>query len=325
MSVKLLPEGGWLVDVRPQGRNGKRIRKKFTTKSEAQQYERWIIGKLHNKEWLPTFHDKKTFSELIDLWWKYHGQTLKDGVRAYSKLKHINCYMKNPLSTDITPAFLSEYRASRLSDGIKPKTINNDQMLISGVFTTLISLGHYSGKNPLTGLKKIKVIKREMGFFDKVDIDKLLNIFVGQNLLAVKLCLATGARWGEIERLEKQNVTKYKVTFNNTKNGEHRTVPISTDMYSELMETEGRQIVFENIKYWEIRKLINDNFPHLPCGQSVHALRHTFASHFMMNGGNILTLRNILGHSNIQQTMVYAHFSPSYLLDVIKLNPLAMR
>ncbi|WP_159150688.1 tyrosine-type recombinase/integrase, partial [Klebsiella pneumoniae] len=42
-------------------------------------------------------------------------------------------------------------------------------------------------------------------------------------------------------------------------------------------------------------------------------LRHTFASHFMMNGGNILVLRDILGHSDIKMTMVYAHFSPDHL------------
>jgi hypothetical protein len=65
MSVKLLPEGGWLVDVRPQGRNGKRIRKKFTTKSEAQQYERWIIGKLHNNGCLPFMIRKHFQNSLI--------------------------------------------------------------------------------------------------------------------------------------------------------------------------------------------------------------------------------------------------------------------
>jgi site-specific recombinase XerD len=42
----------------------------------------------------------------------------------------------------------------------------------------------------------------------------------------------------------------------------------------------------------------------------------------MMNGGNILTLQKILGHSNIQQTMVYAHLAPDYLQDAVRFNPL---
>ena len=53
-----------------------------------------------------------------------------------------------------------------------------------------------------------------------------------------------------------------------------------------------------------------------------HALRHTFATHFMMNGGNIITLQKILGHSKIEQTMNYAHFAPDFLQDAISYNPL---
>lgn len=60
----------------------------------------------------------------------------------------------------------------------------------------------------------------------------------------------------------------------------------------------------------------------LPKGQAVHALRYTFASHFVMNGGNILTLQKILGHSTVVMTMRYAHLSPDHLQDAIKLNPL---
>nr|OED53629.1 hypothetical protein BEI47_17715 [Aliivibrio fischeri] len=55
--------------------------------------------------------------------------------------------------------------------------------------------------------------------------------------------------------------------------------------------------------------------PDLPKGQATHVLRHTFASHFMMNGRNIIVLQKILGHVDIKQTMVYAHFSPDHLND----------
>ncbi len=44
-----------------------------------------------------------------------------------------------------------------------------------------------------------------------------------------------------------------------------------------------------------------------------HCLRHTFASHFMMAGGNILTLQKLLGHSDLKMTMVYAHLAPDFL------------
>lgn len=47
----------------------------------------------------------------------------------------------------------------------------------------------------------------------------------------------------------------------------------------------------------------------------------TFASHFMMNGGNLLTLQKILGHQSIQMTMRYAHLSPDHLSEAVQFAP----
>ncbi len=60
----------------------------------------------------------------------------------------------------------------------------------------------------------------------------------------------------------------------------------------------------------------------LPKGQSSHVLRHSFASHFIMKGGNIVVLKDILGHSTIETTMRYAHLAPEHLADAVALNPL---
>ena len=61
----------------------------------------------------------------------------------------------------------------------------------------------------------------------------------------------------------------------------------------------------------------------LPDGQLTHVLRHTFASHFMVNGGNILTLQRILVHSSLAMTMKYAHLAPGHLQEAVELNPLS--
>lgn len=45
-----------------------------------------------------------------------------------------------------------------------------------------------------------------------------------------------------------------------------------------------------------------------------HDLRHTYSSHFMMNGGNIFDLQKLLGHRDLKSTMIYAHLSPDHLL-----------
>lgn len=48
-----------------------------------------------------------------------------------------------------------------------------------------------------------------------------------------------------------------------------------------------------------------------------HGLRHSMASHFMMAGGNILTLQKLLGHSSVAVTMKYAHLAPDFMREEI--------
>lgn len=61
----------------------------------------------------------------------------------------------------------------------------------------------------------------------------------------------------------------------------------------------------------------------IPRGQLTHVLCHTFAAHFMISGGNILTLQKILGHHDIKMTMRYAHLAPDHLETALRFNPLA--
>ncbi|MFY9261178.1 MAG: tyrosine-type recombinase/integrase [Gallionella sp.] len=74
--------------------------------------------------------------------------------------------------------------------------------------------------------------------------------------------------------------------------------------------------------YTVFREAIDQCGIELPKGQLTHVLRHTFASHFTMNGGNILVLQRILGHSNLTMTMRCAHLAPEHLQEARLLNPL---
>ena len=50
-------------------------------------------------------------------------------------------------------------------------------------------------------------------------------------------------------------------------------------------------------------------------GRNWHKLRHTFASRYIMDGGDLFVLQKILGHATIQMTQTYAHLSPRHLGD----------
>lgn len=49
-----------------------------------------------------------------------------------------------------------------------------------------------------------------------------------------------------------------------------------------------------------------------------HDLRHTFASHFIMSGGDLYTLKEILRHKTILMTQRYAHLSQARKREVAK-------
>ena len=53
-------------------------------------------------------------------------------------------------------------------------------------------------------------------------------------------------------------------------------------------------------------------------GRAFHLLRHTFASHFVQAGGSLFALSQILGHSDVKMTMIYAHLSADYMAEQIE-------
>ena len=219
MTISKLENGSYQVDVRPKGRNGKRVRKRFDTKGEAQQYERWVIATQNNKDWLDKPTDRRTLTEFIELWWKYKGQSLKTGAQAKLHLLAIARDVGNPPGAKMTKGIFSDYRAEQLKRGLKPATVNKYQKLLSGVFTTLIKAGQYKDVNPMKGIELLSKNQSEMAFLTQDQIRIFLNELTGDNLKTSRLCLATGARWNEAATLCRSAVMKHKVTFINTKNG----------------------------------------------------------------------------------------------------------
>lgn len=274
MSIKSLGADGYMVDVRPQGRTGKRVRKKFKTKAEAQQFERWVIATQNSKDWVDKPDDRRPLSELIDLWWKYQGQTMKAGESTHKKLLRIGAVMGNPKAYQVNKGSWSDYRVNRIEAGVKASTINRDQEAISSMFSVLIETGNYHNENPFKGLPKMRVHSSEMGFLSKAEISALIEAADDDDLLAVKICLATGARWGEVTKLQRSQVVNQRITFVNTKNSKNRTVPISKTLFAEIESISGG-LLCPNLNYQRVRRVLKAVAPNLPAGQSLHVLRHS--------------------------------------------------
>ncbi|CAI0796098.1 Tyrosine recombinase XerD [Serratia liquefaciens] len=310
-------------------KGGNRIRKKFVTKGEALSYERQLKLSIITVDNTCAENNSQSLSELIRRWFDMHGRSLADGGGRLRKLEQLCDNLGDPIASEFTKADFAEYRKQRLNGKygrftkpVKEATINREHSYLNAVFNELKRLGEWEDDNPLDGVRQFKESENELAFLYKDDIEHLLAICdrsSNQDLgNVVRICLATGSRWSEAEGLKQSQVVPHRITYINTKGKRNRTIPISETLYNRLPKKRGA--LFSS-SYDAFRRALKQADIELPEGQLTHVLRHTFASHFMMNGGNILVLKEILGHTSIQMTMRYAHFAPDHLDAAVQLNP----
>ncbi|HCA5737310.1 TPA: tyrosine-type recombinase/integrase [Citrobacter freundii] len=337
MTVRKLSDGQWVADFytvnRSDGKQGKRVRKKFATKGEALAFENYTLQKVENSPWLGQGKDKRYLSDLIHLWFERHGITLSDGEKRKRAMLWADECMGSPRAIEFTAQLFTAYRAKRLEGDfsrtkrvtkVSPRTMNLEHAYFLAVFNELKRIGEWEAPNPLENVRQFKTNESEMAYLTGDQIARLLEECRRSSAkdleIIVRICLSTGARWGEAEKLKRSQISSGKITFVKTKGKRNRTIPIDDNLISTLPNKNGS--LFTPC-YYAFRNALERANIELPPGQLTHVLRHTFASHFMMNGGNILVLQRILGHTDIKMTMRYAHFAPSHLYEAIKFNPLS--
>lgn len=325
MAIEQLPSGRWKADVEPI--KGKRFRKVFKTKGEAQRFEATCRAKvIESPTWAPKPKDRRRLSDLVSLWYELHGASLSDGKRRKAILLEAATFMRDPIAVGITGGSVAAVRAAWMERGVSGKTLNNRLGYLKAVFNELYRLDLIDYPCPFSKLQPVRLQERPISFLTKRQIGELLAALDARSTsphppMIARLCLATGARWGEAQALGPERLRGGAVLFANTKSKRVRSVPISEALaaslrshwkahgpFTQCMETFRRVLLTTSIK--------------LPAGQATHVLRHTFASHFVMSGGNILSLQKILGHSSLAMTMRYAHLSPDHLQDALRFNAL---
>lgn len=333
-----LVDDRFYVEIRPHGRDGPKVKKTLGKLEEARRFKANEFGKAQSgTEVLPPGKDTRRLSDLVEEWYTLHGYSLKDGTGRKGILLYDCELLGNPQATKFTTESFVLFRKKRLETQrgaktgktITANTVNHSQAYFCAVFNTLIKLGKWSLPNPLHGLPKLKIDEPDLCFLDKAQIKSLLSELLLSNTkdlyIIAKICLSTGARWGEAAGLKATHVKGQKIHYSKTKSGKARSIPISLELEEEILKGRPKSGFLFNQKNHRhgfedavVRAGIK-----LPDGQLTHVLRHTFASHFMINDGNILKLKEILGHSTLDMTIRYAKLAPSHLSQAISHNPIA--
>ena len=269
----------------------------------------------------------------------YAGTSLPDFFRRYveyAKNNYSNQYLQSDLSRirilqeffarkgirdlrSITPGIYEEFESTVLK-GRRPKTRKNYLSLLKTMLNYSVKWG-LTDKNPLLAVKVPKVVKT-FRFFSKKEISKLIGASEEPLRTGIIILVNTGIRRGELFNLrwrdidlkaKKLRVWPYEGFV--PKGKEPRSIPINSEALKALRSLKKKggdsEYVFRPFNNLHtLRRQFTNLAKGIGLKGTLHDLRHTFASHLAMAGIPIPVIKELLGHSDISTTMIYAHLSP---------------
>jgi len=289
---------------------------------------------------------EKTYLQFLDEVYKPYLDKRPKGRPAeiYKNLKSFTLLHDLKLGS-ITPGNIEVWRTQRRSAGVKESTINRQLNDLSAYLNRAAKTWRLLKANPLAEVERGKVDKkgkiRYLSSGEEVKLraaldareDKLkakLNAqvtFADYLKPAVLLALNTGCRRAEILKLKWVNVDfdlkQIAVVAETTKNNTTRYLPLNDEALSILKDWKKQRKIesiagyvfsdsngqpFSTIRTsWEniLDKAKIHNF-------RWHDLRHSFASKLVMADVSLNTVRELLGHSDYEMTLRYAHLAPEH-------------
>ena len=325
---------------RPQTRS-------FRLKTDARKWANRIESAIDEGRSLPGVEARKhTVTELLD---RYITETLPhlgtaSASRQVAQLEWWKEELGHLFLSALTPAEITSARDKRVSKGCSNATSNRYLAPLSKACKTAIRLYQWMETNPVSMVERLPEPKGRVRYLTltKPEEDTATSTSELQRLrkacrasrnpfleTIVVLAISTGGRQGELLGLTWDHVDleRGRLTFEKTKNGERRSVPLQGDAL-DLMHEHRRvhrrvdtSLVFPNRRgngplnirnAWEqaVRIAEIEDF-------RFHDLRHTAASYLAMNGASALDIAAVLGHKTLAMTKRYAHLSDSHLSSVV--------
>ena len=325
LGVRVRPTGGktWVLLEEAEGRT-RRVSLGPVSTMAIEEARRECYERRANQEPGKTDDPVRTvprFREFVEGEWKgAHFQCCKPTTRkSYSSLlgaSLLSAFGTRPLDR-VTPTEVRRWFDAFSSTA--PGNANNALKLLRQIFNFAIACGHVE-TNPTRGIRP-NLRPKLTRFLSREEIARLhcvLDGYSGKDSRAqadiVRLLLLTGCRRNEILRLRWSEVRNDTLVLKDSKTGP-RKIPLNAQA-RRILERQPRgesPFVFpsprgpsrprsHNLGLWyRARKEAGIGDVRL------HDLRHTHASHAVMNGVPMPVVSRMLGHSNTRMTLRYAH------------------
>jgi len=305
----------WYIDFYADGR---RLRKRVGSKKDAENALSAVKADILRGEFRFRRDRKIRFEDFAKEYLEYAKINKKSWERDECILKKLVPHFGDLVLSKITPHHIEEYKRSRLDDGVNPSTINRELACLKYMFTVAERFGKFDGKNPVKEVKPLQERKFVMKILARDEIKRLIDVANGYMRPVIILALNTGMRKGEILGLKWNDVDfiEHYIYLKKTKSNVMRKVPMNSVVSGMLkkLKREGNY-VFTNpatgLQYSDIFHPFK-----AACEEAkirdlrFHDLRHTAATLMVMGGIDLVTVKEILGHSTIEMTMRYAHPTP---------------
>lgn len=227
--------------------------------------------------------------------------------------------------------------SSHTRKGARAHTINFELGALRTIFYLAVKWG-YLKENPVRKVVRLKVNdSKTPRFLTMEECRKLLESSPADLRNIFYVFLNTGMRKAELENLEWSDIDfkrrKIKISrkeFWHPKTGE-REIPINQGTY-ELLERLKKSnekglkssFIFPHRDGGRIKDKLREQLIKIAKKAGIegltklHSLRHTYASHLVMKGVDLPTVQKLMGHSDIQTTMIYSHLAPDHLADAVE-------
>ena len=280
--------------------------------------------------------EKKSSSNTVESY-------LRDLLQFSSYCASIKITTVQKVKTDTINAYMQYLTNQGKSDATKARISSS----IRAFYRYLISIGAVT-ENPVNAANKNKVEKKMPGVLDSSQIVLLLSQPSGNDYKSIRdkamleLLYATGIKVSELLDLRVNDFNIQLGILHLSGGKKERIIPIYPAAVKSVTDylinvrpaivlEPSQDKLFTNINgapmsrqgFW---KLIKHYAAQAGIKEEItpHTLRHSFAAHLLENGARLQDIKEMLGHSDISSTQIYAQYIKNkYAVNYTRFHPLA--
>jgi len=296
--------------------DGKRVQESTGTRNKREA-EKFLA--LRVSETQRGVYEKPVHTTLPELWERYiayaraHKRSWQRDVQMYGNFES---FLGSVQLASITQLRVEEFQQHRVRQ-VAPATVNRETALLKHMFNMAERWGFYRGTNPVRWVKFLPENNLQFQTVSEEDERKLLDAAPPYLRELILFAINTGLRCGDLLNLtwEETDIDEKRLSLIMGKTRRRLEVPLNENALAILA---GKHAV-QHGPYVFYNPVTGDRFRDLKAGFKAilkragltgitwHTLRHTFASRLTRSGVDLVTVKELLGHSTINTTMRYAH------------------